>query len=299
MFKAVLKVTLHVILHYKINTLKELNMKKFTNKCTNKLNNKSTSKSAVSLLLITSLMAAPSYANNHAINEEYQMLSEQEKITQANTNEEIGFGTGAVIGGVLAGPLGAFFAGVLGSFIAKNVNSENSIEDLELSLLNKQQTMDEIIVQHQKAIQATEQSYQSELLSLESNYKQSTQLQAENLLMSLQFSTGSSELQPHYQQQVAALANMLQQSPGLSIDLSGYTDLQGEESLNHALSLARVNSVKNALIGDGVESDRIRIFAFGENEPVVASTEKEISFYDRRVVIKLHQTSDNQTAKNF
>lgn len=278
-------------------------MKTFTYKCTNKLNNKSTSKSAVSLLLITSLMAAPSYANNHAtnheVNEEYQMLSEQEKIEQANTNEEIGFGTGAVIGGVLAGPLGAFFAGVLGSFIAKNVNSENAIEDLELSLLNKQQAMDEVIVQHQKSIQATEQSYQTELLSLESNYKQSSQLQAENLLMSLQFSTGSSELQPHYQQQVAALANMLQQSPDLSIDLSGYTDLQGEESLNHALSLARVNSVKNALIDDGVESDRIRIFAFGENDPVVASTDKEISFYDRRVVIKLHQTSDNQTAKNF
>lgn len=270
-------------------------MKAFTTKEANKETNTSMKKSAISLLIITSLMAAPSYAAN----EEYYLLSEQEKIEQANTNEEIGFGTGAIIGGVLAGPLGAFFAGMLGNFIAKNINSENSIDDLELTLSNKQQSIDEVIAQHQKVIQATEQSYQAELLSLESNYKNSSQLQAENLLMSLQFSTGSSELQPHYQQQVAALANMLQQSPDLSIDLSGYTDLQGEESLNHALSLARVNSVKNALIDDGVESDRIRIFAFGEDEPVVASTEKEISFYDRRVVIKLHQATENQTAQNF
>jgi len=265
------------------------------NKSVKKTMSKSMNKSVVSLLIITSLMAAPTYA----INNEYQMLSEQEKIEQANTNEEIGFGTGAVIGGVLAGPLGAFFAGMLGNFIAKNINSENAIEDLALSLSAKQQTIDEVIAEHKKAIQTTEQSYQAELLSLENNYKQSSQLQAENLLMSLQFSTGSSELQPHYQQQVTALAKMLQHSSDLSIDLSGYTDLQGEESLNHALSLARVNSVKNALIDDGVESDRIRIFAFGENEPVVASTDKEISFYDRRVVIKLHQTADNQTAQNF
>jgi len=260
---------------------------------------KAFNKSAVSLLVITSLMAAPVYAKTGAVNEAYQMLSEQEKIAQAKVNEEIGFGTGAVVGGLLAGPAGAFFAGLLGNFIAKHVNSENEIEDLSLSLHNKQQTMNEVIAQHQKAMQATEQSYQTELLALESNYKQSAQLQAENLLMSLQFSTGSSELQPHYQQQVSALANMLVQSPELVIDLSGYTDLQGDESLNQALSLARVNSVKSALVDGGVASSRINTFAYGENAPVVASTDKEVSFYDRRVVIKLHQNANSQTAKNF
>ena len=132
----------------------------------------------------------------------------------------------------------------------------------------------------------------------ENNYSHSAQLQAENLLMSLQFSTGSSEIQPHYKEQVTALISMLEQSPELSVDLSGYTDLQGDESLNQALSMARVNSVKHALIDGGVESDRIQLFAFGEQEPVVASNDKEISFYDRRVVIKLHQVDDSQTAQN-
>lgn len=252
-------------------------------------------KSAIGLLVISSLMAAPSYA----LDEEYKLMTEQEKAQQADTNVEIGFGSGALVGAVIAGPIGAFVAGFVGTLIAKNVNAENSIEDLEVTLASKQQNIDHVIAQHQKALQATEQSYQSELLSLESNYKKSAQLQAENLLMSLQFSTGSSEIKAHYQQQISSLAKMLAQSPDLSIDLSGYTDLQGDEALNQALSLARVNAVKNALINDGVESDRIQIFALGESEPVVASSDKEISFYDRRVVIKLHQTDEGQTAHNF
>ena len=265
-----------------------------------RINSKSTTlsnskRSAISLLVIGSLMAAPSYASD----ETNTAITPQEKVEQANTNVEIGFGSGALIGAVVAGPVGAFVAGLVGSLIAKNVNADNTIEDLEVTLASTQQNIDEVIAQHQKSLQATEQSYQVELLSLESNYKQSAQLQAENLLMSLQFSTGSSEVKPHYQQQIIALAKMLEQSPELSVDLSGYTDLQGDEVLNHALSLARVNSVKNALIDGGVESDRIKIFALGESEPVVASKDKEISFYDRRVVIKLHHKEEEQTAHNF
>jgi sortase system peptidoglycan-associated protein len=126
-------------------------------------------------------------------------------------------------------------------------------------------------------------------------------MQAENLLMSLQFSTGSSDIAAHYQEQVAALAQILNNSPTLKIDLSGYTDLTGEESLNQMLSKARVESVKALLMAQGVEEQQIATFAFGENAPVVASNEREVSFYDRRVVLKLHKTTvleNNQMANN-
>ncbi len=251
--------------------------------------------SALSLIIITSLMATPSYAYN----EVQPTLTAQEKIEQANTNEEIGFGTGALIGGLIAGPVGAFFSGIVGSIIAKNVNAENTIGDLELALNQKEQHIKQEVAKYQETLKLSEQAYQSELLSLENNYSTSAQLQAENLLMSLQFSTGSSDIQPHYQEQITALVGMLEQSPDLSIDLSGYTDLQGDELLNQALSMARVNSVKHALIQGGVASDRIQLFAHGETEPVVANNDKEISFYDRRVVIKLRPADEEQTAKTF
>ena len=253
------------------------------------------SKSGLSLLVIASLTAAPSYAYNEV---EYS-LTAKEKKEAAQTNEEIGFGTGALIGGLIAGPVGAFFTGIVGSIIAKNVNAGNTIDDLSLTINKKNQQIDQTTAEYQAKLQTVEQGYQAELLSLESNYSTSAQLQAENLLMSLQFSTGSSDIQPHYKEQITALINLLAQSPRLSIDLSGYTDLQGNEALNKALSMARVNSVKNALINGGVESDRIQIFAYGEQDPVVASSAKEISFYDRRVVIKLHQHDESQTAQNL
>ena len=129
------------------------------------------------------------------------------------------------------------------------------------------------------------------MFALASEQNNTGQLQADNLLMSLQFSTGSSDIAPHYQEQVSALANILKSSPSTKIDLSGYTDLIGEESLNHALSKARVESVKKLLIAQGVAKEQIATFAYGEAAPVVANSKQEVSFYDRRVVMKLHKPS--------
>lgn len=280
--------------------MKTINTFKSTNTNTQVLTNKKSfgNKSIISLLVIGSLMAAPSYANDE-YTQLFSQAAEQQKVQKADTNVELGFGSGALIGAVVAGPIGAFVAGLVGTLIAKNVNAQQSINDLSSTLASKKQRIDNVIAEHQKALQTTEQSFQAELLALQSNYTKSAQLQAENLLMSLQFSTGSSEIKPHYQPQVTALTHMLKQSPDLSIDLSGYTDLQGDEALNQALSLARVNAVKQALVKGGVESDRINTFALGESQPVVANSNKEISFYDRRVVIKLHQLATEHTAQNF
>jgi len=41
-------------------------------------------------------------------------------------------------------------------------------------------------------------------------------------------------------------------------------------------------------MAQGVNEEQISTFAYGENSPVVATDEKQISFYDRRVVLKLH-----------
>ena len=57
------------------------------------------------------------------------------------------------------------------------------------------------------------------------------------------------------------------------------------------MSQARVDSVKTLLIAQGVEEHQIDTFAFGEDAPVVANNERQVSFYDRRVVMKLHQPS--------
>ncbi len=265
---------------------------------------KVTKNTLISAALISSLAISPVFANNYENAE--KLKSQQEDAAQLK--EEIGLGTGMVIGAIFGGPIGAFVTGVAGNLIAKNINAEDEIENVSSAYLLEKQSNAMALARYKEEIAAAEQRYQRELLALEQNYQAASLLQAQNLLMSLQFSTGSSEIKAHYQEQIASLARIVKQSPHLTLDLSGYTDKQGSEELNQALSLARINAVKNALIDQGVTAEQINLFAYGEQQPVVASADKEISFYDRRVVIKLKNTAianknseqeNAQTAQNY
>ena len=259
-------------------------------------------KTFIATLVITTIASTSVSASENYMNDK---LSETEKQQQHTKNENIGFGSGMIIGGIAAGPLGAIVAGVGGAFIAKFMNVKNENEELNTALIQEQNAhkfaKDQSQKQFQIRLQNIESSYQSQLAVIENQQQQTSQLQAENLLMSLQFSTGSSDIAPHYQEQVSALAQMLNNAPSMKIDLSGYTDLSGEESLNQTLSQARVDSVKTLLMAQGVDEEQIATYAFGEGSPVVANKEQEVSFYDRRVVLKLHTPSalkNNQIANN-
>lgn len=255
-------------------------------------------KSITTIVMLSTIILSPTMVFANSYNQYEQRHAHKQ---EQDHKEELGFGIGAVIGGIIAGPAGAFITGLAGSLMAKDSNAKENINELEVALANQKSTNKNALAKYQQKLQSIEQNYQRELLALESNYQKSGQLQAENLLMSLQFSTGSSVIKPHYQAQIKALANLLQQSPQLSIDLSGYTDLQGSEELNQTLSQARAQAVKTALVNYGIATKRIKTEAYGESSPVVAKTNKEVSFYDRRVVIKLHANSaekSNQMAKN-
>jgi sortase system peptidoglycan-associated protein len=268
------------------------------------INKTSRAKILLNAALISALTVSPVFANSYE-------KTAQDKIEQessAQLKEEIGFGTGMVIGAILGGPIGAFITGVAGNMIAKNINATDEIESLSTAYSAEKKSNEVSLARYQRQIEQAEQSYQTKLLALEQNYQAASNLQAQSLLMSLQFSTGSSEIKSHYQEQIESLASIVQQSPNLTLDLSGYTDKQGSDALNQALSLARIKAVKNALIDQGVRAERISLFAFGEQQSVVASLDKEVSFYDRRVVIKLKNTAlvndankqeNSQTAQNF
>lgn len=258
------------------------------------------------LFITTALIAA---LTTGSVNAAENTLPPEKTHQEATNEENIGFGTGAVIGAIVAGPLGAIVAGIGGVFVAKYINVNEQNEELSTALVNeqrKQHSNEQIQSQYQAKLQRLEASYQQQLVALENQQHNSGQLQADNLLMSLQFSTGSSDIAPHYQEQVAALAQILNSSPEMKIDLSGYTDLIGEQSLNQTLSQARVESVRTLLMAQGVKEQQIATFAFGEDAPVVANNESEVSFYDRRVVLKLHtplskeesETINNQMANN-
>lgn len=254
-----------------------------------------TKKAMTSLVLISTLAGAPMIA---AADKGAAMPTAQELYQHQQDIENIGFGSGLLVGAVVAGPIGAFVGGIAGNFIAKHINAKDEVELLTDNLAYVKENHLEQISQFQNKLTRTEQELQTQLTMLEHNERLSEQLQAENLLMSLQFSTGSSDIAAHYQEQISALAQILNNAPDMKVDLSGYTDLAGEEARNQSLSQARVASVKTLLMAQGVNEQQIQTFAYGEKSPVVANSEREVSFYDRRVVLKLHKPNSQMAQRN-
>lgn len=260
------------------------------------MKNLSSKKVMLSAVLMSTLAGAPILAT--ASETTKAMPTAQELHQQQQDVENIGFGSGLLVGAVVAGPIGAFVGGIAGNFIAKHINAKDEVELLTENLAYVKESHLEQVSEYESKLARTEQELQTQLSMLEHNERLFEQLQAENLLMSLQFSTGSSDIAAHYQEQISALAQILNNAPDMKIDLSGYTDLAGEEEQNQSLSQARVASVKTLLMAQGVDEQQIQTFAYGEKSPVVANSEREVSFYDRRVVLKLHKPNSQMAQRN-
>jgi len=73
----------------------------------------------------------------------------------------------------------------------------------------------------------------------------------------------------------------------VEIQATGHTDTAGTESYNEKLAQARVEAVRNALVREGVPTDKIMLTAEGENKPAVITNNNVRESQNRRVEIKL------------
>lgn len=252
---------------------------------TNKL-----SRITLSCTLLTSTFLMPqAYAEATTIEHDKNIV---EQVQDIPTEEKYGISIGAIIGGILGGPPGAIITAIAGDYIAKDIIAEQEIQTLESSLAKQQQQMSNDKHKYSGELKQLEMQHQQEVLNIAASYENSEKAQVENILVSLMFRTGSTDIEPHYQQQVIALAAVLKRSPHLNIDLSGYTDKQGNEQLNQAIAQQRVDKVKALLVAQNIAEHRISTTAFGELAPVNENIASEVNYFDRRVVMKLKVDSE-------
>ena len=102
----------------------------------------------------------------------------------------------------------------------------------------------------------------------------------------IHFSLNSNEIDAGSYILLDRIALYLVQNPQKVIDVRGYTDASGTVGYNESVSRFRANAVKSYLIGKGVPSKNVRVFAMGATHPIASNETNEGRGANRRVEIE-------------
>ena len=83
------------------------------------------------------------------------------------------------------------------------------------------------------------------------------------------------------------VASGLKQHPHLEVQLQGYTDSKGSFAYNMRLSRRRAESVRQFLIGDGVDPSQLTARGYGPEHPVASNRTADGRSQNRRVVLEV------------
>jgi len=107
------------------------------------------------------------------------------------------------------------------------------------------------------------------------------------VIKGVNFSMGSAQLLPEASATLRTVAQAMKASPKVEVEIGGHTDSVGTAPKNQRLSERRANSVKQFLVGEGVEAARLTTKGYGESEPVAGNETLAGQANNRRVVFKV------------
>jgi peptidoglycan-associated lipoprotein len=105
-------------------------------------------------------------------------------------------------------------------------------------------------------------------------------LQSKNIVF---FQFDSSEIASEYLTVVAAHASYLVKFPSARVRLEGHTDERGSREYNIGLGERRAQTVRRALMLQGVADRQITTVSYGEERPAVEGSTEEAHAQNRRV----------------
>ena len=123
-------------------------------------------------------------------------------------------------------------------------------------------------------------------LSEQLNKVLQTRDSARGLIVSMSdvlFDTGRYSLKPGAREKLAKVAGILLAYPTLNIEVGGYTDNVGGDSMNQTLSENRAGSVRDYLVQAGVATNSVSARGFGNTLPVASNENASGRQENRRV----------------
>ena len=101
------------------------------------------------------------------------------------------------------------------------------------------------------------------------------------------FSSGAARIAPESEAALDELARDLAECPEAVVHIEGYTDSEGDERANLALSVARAEAVVDALILRRISPDRLYAVGYGEANPIADNATAEGRRLNRRIVVTI------------
>lgn len=104
---------------------------------------------------------------------------------------------------------------------------------------------------------------------------------------SVLFDVNKADLKPAANTTIRTLADFLKDNPQRKILVEGFTDNTGSDAYNLELSQARADSVRHALVREGVEPSRIDTVGLGKAHPVSSNDSPASRAMNRRVEVTI------------
>ena len=224
-------------------------------------------------------------------------VAPQAQAENASKKEVAGFGTGAVVGGAVAGPPGI----VIGAAIGALVGDRSHQKDEKLaSLTSDVESGRDQVAALEDALrreQLTNTNLTAEIRTLDqSGVVELHEMLDTGIEIDLSFTTDNVVVDQRWQERLVTLAGVVAGSPDLAIQIDGYADPRGSVEYNQKLSLARAEAVRNILFEAGLENDRMS--TFGHGEPMLseelAPADPDLLALQRRVTVTIYRDESGE-----
>jgi outer membrane protein OmpA-like peptidoglycan-associated protein len=106
----------------------------------------------------------------------------------------------------------------------------------------------------------------------------------------LLFDPGNASIKPGGRRALANLARVMREHPERKIVVEGFTDDRGSAAANQRLSELRARAVRDTLVKDGIDPERIDARGLGATYPVASNSDRGGRQLNRRVEILIGET---------
>ena len=108
---------------------------------------------------------------------------------------------------------------------------------------------------------------------------------AEPMILHIDYTSGSFEIDFRTKEKLERLSRLLNFVGDVKLEISGFTDNIGATLANRELSLKRARRVRDFLLRNGIESDRMEVFGRGEDNFIASNDTADGRAKNRRVEI--------------